>query len=477
MRRSGALLWATCALSMTGCLERPGAAIGPEIGFGQNVSIGGGGASAVDVLFVVDNSGSMADEQRNLALRIPELVEDLADPPDLNGDGMRDWSPVETLRIGIVTTDVGTGTRRYCPGVGDDGELMGGVFEITAGQDPAAIVEGVREAVTSLGTGCGYEQQLEAAARAMSHADEIGFPADDNLLAVILVSDEEDCSVVDDDTFFDNEIPDPLLNVHCTRNADELTPVEDLIAQIRGDRTSENFVFATITGLPDGIAEGAQASTILAHPEMQYIEQTDEDGGYALRETCEFHVPCEAGTANCEGGMLSLGGAAPARRLVEAAALVPDAIMTTICTDDFGPAIREITERIGQRVEGVCLARGVPDDGAGVPCSATVRLPAGMTCDSLDIPLLGTANGRERCEVPQVASGSTAVGFFYDAAAEGCPQLALTRELPIGSQLDAECFFPVYVPLGEQCARSSQCETGYCDAVTNLCAPALGIAT
>ena len=48
MRRSGALSMVTCVLCSAlaaGCLERPGTTVGPEIGFGQEVSIGGGGVS------------------------------------------------------------------------------------------------------------------------------------------------------------------------------------------------------------------------------------------------------------------------------------------------------------------------------------------------------------------------------------------------------------------------------------------------
>src|SRR5690349_6186517 len=113
MRRSGALSTATCVLCSAlaaGCLERKGATVGPEIGFGQEVTIGGGGVSAVDVLFVIDDSGSMDQEQENLSVQIPALVRDLASPPDRDADGQPDWAPVESLRIAIANTDTGTGS-------------------------------------------------------------------------------------------------------------------------------------------------------------------------------------------------------------------------------------------------------------------------------------------------------------------------------------------------------------------------------
>ena len=115
-------------------MTRKSAAIGPNVSFNQEVSISGGGVTTVDVLFVIDNSGSMKQEQERLAAQVGRLVRDLASPPDNDGDGNPDWNPVEELRIGIATTDVGTANAAnsagnlYCPGAGDDGEIQGGVF-------------------------------------------------------------------------------------------------------------------------------------------------------------------------------------------------------------------------------------------------------------------------------------------------------------------------------------------------------------
>ncbi|HBQ15047.1 MAG TPA: hypothetical protein DEF51_29290, partial [Myxococcales bacterium] len=116
---------------LAGCLERRGTAIGPNIGFGQDVSVGDFGVTRVDLLFVIDNSGSMSQEQDNLAVQIPALVRDLVSPPDHDADGEPDWAAVESLRIGIATTDVGTGSVMYpgsrCAPRGEDGALREGL--------------------------------------------------------------------------------------------------------------------------------------------------------------------------------------------------------------------------------------------------------------------------------------------------------------------------------------------------------------
>ena len=66
-------------------------------------------------------------------------------------------------------------------------------------------------------------------------------------------------------------------------------------------------------------------------------------------------------------------------------------------------------------------------------------------------------------------------GFSYDPAHEACPQLVLTEDAqpPIGAIVQAECFFPLQMELGAQCARSSQCGSGFCDPITDTCSELL----
>ncbi|MBX3272448.1 MAG: hypothetical protein KF729_19470 [Sandaracinaceae bacterium] len=450
-----------CALASSGCIERKGAAVGPNVGYGQEVRIGGGDVSRVDVLFVIDDSGSMAQEQANLAVQIPRLVRDLASPPDRNLDGVPDWNAAEELRIGIVTTDVGMGSVSIpmsgCVPGGDDGTLRGGVFEWRAGDDADAFAARVRDTVAELGIrGCAFEQPLEAAARAVARAPETGFPRADALFALIVVTDEEDCSVDDDDAFFAAMEPSAY-NVYCQRNADRLTPVTELLARIRGAREEREFVYAAIAGLPVGLAPDTTPEAILARDDMQHRE----DGARNPRS-----IPV------C-GSDDALGRADPGRRLVELARHVPASVLTTICTDDFGPAISEIGARIGGQIPGVCLVREVPRGlGERVPCTVTVTLPSGDRCAGREgYTLFGLSGEREICELAQVPGGA-GEGFYYDPAHESCPQLVITEGArpPVGATVSAECFFPLHRELGELCARGPQCGSGYCDPVTRTCA-------
>lgn len=58
----------------------------------------------MDVLFIVDNSGSMSEEQASLTAAIPTMVERLT-TGDLDGDGIEEHAPVDSPPLGVVTTD------------------------------------------------------------------------------------------------------------------------------------------------------------------------------------------------------------------------------------------------------------------------------------------------------------------------------------------------------------------------------------
>lgn len=195
----------------------------------------------IDILFVIDNSPSMAPKQKVLAAAIPQFI-----------------SKIESIgadyHVGIVTTDLGfnvpngTRTGRPFPGspvsacntaAGDDGilqnractsrtELAGEAAAACASlcPDPKFVPSGVPYISKVDGTtnvpvsmsggvdigpqlafrclslvgdqGCGIEQPLEAAKRALTRgyrSENRGFNRESSTLAVIFITDEDDCSV------------------------------------------------------------------------------------------------------------------------------------------------------------------------------------------------------------------------------------------------------------------------------------------
>ncbi len=264
--------------------------------------------SGVDLLFVIDNSNSMAEEQESLAAELPGFVSALLEPPDENGDGEPDWLPVRDLQIGVITADMGTGGYDVptCSGAfGDDGILRtegrGELLECdavyprffrhTAGSVPSEELALHVGCVAQAGVGgCGFEQPLEATLKALSpaaptrytgpsytpprffrdtsgHADgaNAGFVRDDTLLAVIIVTDEEDCSA-SDPALFDPASPrygTADLNLRCFTHPDALHPIERYVTgltALRPDRP-DLFVLGILAGIPADLAVPAPTGT------------------------------------------------------------------------------------------------------------------------------------------------------------------------------------------------------------------------
>lgn len=160
------------------------------------------GLAKVDVLFVIDNSGSMMEEQASLAQNFAAF---------LSGAQQQ---PVD-YHIGVTTTGIEPSPSGWsrCPG-GVDGGEAGRLFPAD-GSWPRIITRGTSNAAqvfannVSVGICHWDEQGLQAAYRALSpplvnNADDpdtalandgnLGFLRPDALLAVVFVSDEDDGS-------------------------------------------------------------------------------------------------------------------------------------------------------------------------------------------------------------------------------------------------------------------------------------------
>jgi hypothetical protein len=182
----------------------------------------------VDLLFMVDNSNSMAPKQQELQKRFPQLIK-ILDTFAMQGNPA-------SYHIGVVSSDMGAGLNTTdCKAGGDGGKLqvtpnpkssfpapancanfslsggvryldynqLTGTNNIMGGLD----VPGAFTCMTSVGDeGCGFEHQLEAAYRALHDQAKIpenaGFLRDGAILAVVFVTDEDDCSAPDNTDLF-----------------------------------------------------------------------------------------------------------------------------------------------------------------------------------------------------------------------------------------------------------------------------------
>ena len=155
---------------------------------------------AVDLLFVIDDSGSMSDEQANLVDSFPGFVSGIE---DLLG-------PAATYHVGVVTTDdyafnaagcqrIGALTTRTGGDLSSDavcGPFAAGGGYMTADDDFAAAFACAAH-VGIDGDGV-HERPMDALASTLEGTDpgvadcDAGFLRDEALLVIVVITDEED---------------------------------------------------------------------------------------------------------------------------------------------------------------------------------------------------------------------------------------------------------------------------------------------
>jgi hypothetical protein len=275
MRVGTRVLIAAMGLCALGCFERELRPVNPCTTSEVRRRIAVDTVDTVDLLFMVDNSGSMSQEQDLLRAEIPRMITILASG-NRDGDPELEFTPVRSMHVGIITSDLGAGNEPPPPndvpscnsGLGDDGILRntsrGGtgcsttypsrVFDFAQATDDPATFAAEVGCVADLGTGgCGFEQQLEATLKALSPAGPTdfvaagyaapaffgntrghagpgganeGFLRAESALAIVLLTDEEDCSVPAYELFYPLEydgLVNPL-NLRCSRFPGALHP-------------------------------------------------------------------------------------------------------------------------------------------------------------------------------------------------------------------------------------------------------------
>ncbi|HEY5920510.1 MAG TPA: hypothetical protein VIV11_02515 [Kofleriaceae bacterium] len=191
----------------------------------------------LDLLFVIDDSPSMLDKQTNLKNSFPAFINELN---TLEGG-------LPNVHIGVVTPDLGTKAALdavagpgigsgpgSCSGNGKSGNLqtngstlLTGVFisdtkntDGTRTTNYTGSLASAFAAIASVGaSGCGFEQQIEAAKRALNNNPaNAGFMRPNASLGIVFVTDEDDCSASHTTLFgSDTTTLGPLQSFRCTR--------------------------------------------------------------------------------------------------------------------------------------------------------------------------------------------------------------------------------------------------------------------
>ena len=491
------------ALGLVGCLERELRPLNPCTISGVARDIQVNQVEEVDLLFMIDNSGSMEEEQASLAAEIPRLITVLAS--GVNGE--ETFPPVASLRVGVISSDLGTGPAGACGSMfGDDGVLLttGNTanpscmasyptwLEFAADtDDPAAFATDVQCVATALGiSGCGFEQQLDAILKALTpstsgitfaggtvgHGDgqNAGFLRERSLLAIIALTDEDDCSAIDPGLFeMDNPAYDPNLNLRCYNHPEAVQPIDRFTNGLIALREAnpDLLVYATITGIPIDLVPSSemplapQVESILADSRM--IEMPDPTDSTRLTPSCS--VP-------------GRGVAYPPRRMIQLAADLDErganGVVQSICQEDYSGALDAIISKIADVLGGACLPRSLNRNSSGeVECDVVEVIDPDIVGSCEEIPGrisdgIDEELGRPRCIVSQIVTTGTIppadpAGWYYDdfsadvlARCEDTPQrISFTpgAEPRNGSRIRLECLQSVQgsgstIGVGTSCA-------------------------
>lgn len=243
-------------------------------------------AQKTDLLFVIDNSGSMAEEQAAIATELPAFLDELR-----QGNGVE-----QDFRVGVITTSVYLraffDNREQFSEFPDQAgrlqpvpdELNRPTAERYLDQGDPDLLEKFRRLVRVGTRGSGQETPFEAARLALTpplsttplgEGGNGGFLRDGARLLVVVVSDEEDCS--------STERPPPVVLTEdtsrdlCSEQSDRLTPLREYVRIFRnlddGRGSAREVLWATIgpVALGDKRAEAVLDRT----PQGTFVRNAD----------------------------------------------------------------------------------------------------------------------------------------------------------------------------------------------------------
>jgi len=256
-------------------------------------------AQKTDLLFVIDNSGSMAEEQAAIATELPAFLEELR-----QGNGVE-----QDFRVGVITTSVYLNAffdnREQFSEFPDQAgrlqpvpdELNRPTAERFLDQGDPELLEKFRRLVRVGTRGSGQETPFEAARLAVTpplsttpvgEGGNGGFLRDRARLLVVVVSDEEDCS--------STERPPPVMLTEdtsrdlCSEQADRLTPLREYVQVFRnlddGRGSAREVLWATIG--PVALGDKRAEAVLDLTPQGTFVRNVDcptsYGPGYRQRE-------------------------------------------------------------------------------------------------------------------------------------------------------------------------------------------------
>ena len=394
----------------------------------------------LDILFVIDNSHSMAAHQEKLRTGFSPFFNGLS---QISGG-------LPNLHIGVITSDLGAGNHSniiYCEEIGGDRGVLGKVGNVNLGEqcigvgqryivdvEPAGCeirknpepysltceshacsqancdhaakafhnltfyenefgcprcknyegeITDVFSCYADVGIhGCGFEQQLEAGRKALNPSEtpvNKGFFRDDGFLAVVVVTDEDDCSSSMPDVMYN---PDP-----------DQDDIDSQLGYLHSFRCFEFGINCHINDRSPGerlnCTHERNDPNMMLHPLERYTSFIEalKDPMMLIVGSIAAPVPevIMVGTDESDRPMLmpscrppdSPYGADPAVRInafvnhFNRSNVMEQWAYSNVCSPDFSPALQSLAESATARMGAKCST---------LPFAGCLRGPPGTLC-------------------------------------------------------------------------------------------------
>ncbi|CAN5767798.1 hypothetical protein BH11MYX3_BH11MYX3_06830 [soil metagenome] len=370
---------------LAGCPDRQISGVSVEQGTVDVKDIPAVPRRDVDILFLIDDSLSMKEEQASLKANFSRFITVLE---SLDGG-------LPNIHIGVTTPNLGTsaidGSHGMnigtCIGDGDGGrmrKLPGGGAFISDFDDghggrtrnyTGTLTEAFAQIAEVGSNGCGIEQHLEAVKRALdNNPANAGFLRPNAYLAVILVADEDDCSLAKS-TLFDGNANDPAygdrVNFKCTHEGIECDSPNTDLGQLGRRQDCHPKYDSTVVTQIDRYVDFLKG--LKTDPRDVIVAGITGDAGpfeivkkgsvSVLKQSCVYNGP--TGTQYAYPGirMMDFLGQFANRNT-----------RTTICNEDLSGGMTQIGELLKRAVADPCFERQLADadptvDGVQYDCT------------------------------------------------------------------------------------------------------------
>ncbi|MBL9019441.1 MAG: hypothetical protein JNL83_34955 [Myxococcales bacterium] len=423
---------------LAGCPDRTIAGVSVDQGTVTDKNIPAVPRRDLDILFLIDDSLSMKEEQASLKANFGRFINVLE---SIEGG-------LPSVHIAVATPNMGTsaidGTKApsvgTCVGTGENGKLRrlpnGGPAFLSdlvgSGARQRNYTGTLTDAfaqIADVGTnGCGIEQHFEAIKHALdgSNPENTGFLRKDAYLAVIIVADEDDCSLAKSTLFSGNPNDatyGDTVNFRCAREGMECdTPDTDL--DVVGPRRDchpkyDSTVIAPVDRYSDFLkslkaTEGdVFVAGIVGDPGP--VEVIKKGNVSVLKQSCEYTGP----TGDKQF-------AYPGIRMFDFLDQFPTHnASASICREDLTGGLTQIATALGAELGATCFAEQLADmdpetDGAQYSCTVTDtrRVPGQPDEELAVIPTCDATKSRIPC-------------YHIDVDAEQCKHVTTNPKLKL----------------------------------------------